>query len=78
MRVVPQVVAAGAADGRVCGLNLLAHIDPGSPGDHLAELDRLTALCWSSFLAPGDNEVVTTASRLDSVTGTADLLLIHQ
>ena len=71
------LVPGDATSSQVRALNLHAHCDLDAPGITLAELDRLAMHCRGLFLRPDGDMVFTTADRLDGVTGSADLLLIH-
>lgn len=62
---------------RVRALILHAHLDPDAPGNRVAALDHIASQCRNIFLRPDDNVVFTTADRMDGITGSADLLLIH-
>lgn len=77
-RVLSRLPALGhATSSQVRALNLHAHYDLDAPGNFLAELDQLATHCCGLFLGPEGDMVFTTADRLDGVTGSADLLVIH-
>jgi len=77
-RVLSRLPALGdATSSQVCALNLHAHYDLNTPGNFLTELDQLATHCRGLFLGPEGDMVFTTADRLDGVTGSADLLVIH-
>ncbi len=77
-RVLSHLPALGdATSSQTRALNLHAHYDLGAPGNFLTELDQLATLCRGLFLGPDGDMVFTTADRLDGVTGSADLLVIH-
>ena len=71
------LVLGNATSSQVRALNLHAHCDLDAPGISLEELDRLATHCRGLFLGPDGDMVFTTADRLDGVTGSVDLLLIH-
>jgi len=77
-RVLSRLPALGhATSSQVRALNLHAHYDLDAPGNLLTELDQLATHCRGLFLGPKGDLVFTTADRLDGVTGSADLLVIH-
>ena len=77
-RVLSRLAAATQAGAcRVSGLNLLVHLAPERPAGSLAALDRLATHGRDRLLGPDGAVLATTAERLDGVTGTADLLVIH-
>ncbi len=77
-RVLSRLPALGdASSSQVRALNLHVHYDLDTPGNLLTELDQLATQCRGLFLGPEGNMVFTTADRLDGVTGSADLLVIH-
>jgi len=78
-RVLSYLPALGdATSSQVRALNLHAHYDLDAPGNLLTELDQLATHCRGLFLGPKGDMVFTTADRLDGVTGSADLLVIHE
>lgn len=77
-RVLSRLPVLGdAISSQVRALNLHAHYDLDAPGNFLTELDQLATHCRGLFLGPDGDMVFTTADRLDGVTGSADLLVIH-
>lgn len=73
---LPVPVDAGVSGTRA--LNLHLHPDRDARRDLLVEIDRLATHCRGLFLAPDGEMVFTTADRMDGVTGSADLLVIHE
>ncbi len=59
-------------------LNLHLHPDLNARGTLIVEIDRLATHCRELFLGSDGNMVFTTADRMDGVTGSADLLVIHE
>ena len=49
---------------------------PG-PGQSLSEIDRFASRCCELLLAPDGDAVFTDTDRLDSQTGSVDLLVVH-
>jgi len=70
-------VPGDANSSQVRALNLHVHYNLDAPGNFLTELDQLATHCRGLFLGPDGDMVFTTADRLDGVTGSADLLVIH-
>lgn len=78
-RVLSRLPGLGdATSSQTRALNLHAHYDLDAPGNFLTELDQLATHCRGLFLGPEGDMVFTTADRLDGVTGSADLLVIHR
>lgn len=78
-RVLSRLPALGdVTSSQVRALNLHAHCALDKPGNLLTELDQLATHCRGLFLGPDGDMVFTTADRLDGVTGSADLLVIHE
>ncbi len=78
-RVLSRLPAAG--DAGVSGtraLNLHLHLDLNTRSNLILEIDRLATHCRGLFLGPDGDMVFTTADRMDGVTGSADLLVIHE
>ncbi len=67
---------AGVSEARA--LNLHLHPDLDARGTLIVEIDRLATHCRELFLRSDGNMVFTTADRMDGVTGSADLLVIHE
>jgi len=59
-------------------LNLHLHPDLDARGTLIVEIDRLATHCRELFLGSDGNMVFTTADRMDGLTGSADLLVIHE
>jgi len=59
-------------------VNLHMHFDENAPGSPLVEIDRLATSCGAFLLAPNGSMIFTNSERLDSVTGSADLLIVHE
>lgn len=62
---------------RVRALNLHLHPDLDARSNLIVEIDRLATQCRELLLGPDGDMVFTTADRMDGVTGSADLLVIH-
>ncbi len=78
VQVVPELAGSGdVRAGRVRGLNLHLHVRRDAGGDLVTKLDRLATACQALLLGPTGDLVFTTANRMDSVSGSADLLVIH-
>ena len=78
-RVLSRLPVPG--DAGVSGtraLNLHLHPDLDARSSLLVEIDRLATHCRELFLGPDGDMVFTTADRMDGVTGSADLLVIHE
>lgn len=73
---LPVPSDAGVSGARA--LNLHLHHDRDARRGLLVEIDRLATHCRGLFLAPDGEMVFTTADRMDDVTGSADLLVIHE
>ncbi len=65
------------ADGSVRALTLGFHLEPDAPDQGLVEVDRFATVCRELLLAPDEDVVFTTMDRLDGVTGSVDVLVIH-
>lgn len=65
-----------AGDG-VCALTLGFHLDLDAPGQGLAEVDGFAAVCCTLLPTTDGDVVFTNMDRLDGVTGSVDLLVIH-
>ncbi len=59
-------------------LNLHLHPDLDARSSLLVEIDRLATRCRELLLGPDGDMVFTTADRMDGLTGSADLLVIHK
>lgn len=66
-----------AAEGSVRALTLGFHLDPDAPDQGLVEIDRFATVCRERLMAPDGDVVFTDMGRLDGVTGSVDLLVIH-
>jgi hypothetical protein len=66
------------AERSVRALSIGFHLDPDAPGQGLVEIDRFATVCRELLLAPDGDVVFTDLERLDGVTGSVDLLLIHE
>jgi len=73
---LPVPADAGVSGTRA--LNLHLHPDRDARRSLLVEIDRLATHCRGRFLVPDGEMVFTTADRMDGVTGSADLLVIHE
>ena len=60
----------------VRALNLGFHLDPDVPGPSLSEIDRFASRCCELALPMDGDAVFTDTHRLDSRTGSVDLLVI--
>lgn len=77
-RVLSRLPVPGDAGvRRVRALNLHLHPDLDARSNLIVEIDRLATQCRELLLGPDGDMVFTTADRLDGVTGSADLLVIH-
>lgn len=65
----------GQGNEGVQALNLGFYLDPGSS---LSEIDRFASRCSEALLAPDGDVVFTDTDRLDSRTGSVDLLVVHE
>jgi len=65
------------ANGSVRALTLGFHLDPDAPDQGVVEVDRFASVCRERLLAPDGEVVFTDMDRLDGVTGSVDLLVIH-
>ena len=65
--------------GRLITVTLIAHFPEHGPDSTLVAMDGLARLCGTVLFGSFDEApmLFTTGDRLDGVTGTADLLLIH-
>ncbi len=65
------------AEGGVRALTLGFHLDPNAPDQGLVEVDRFATVCCELLPTLDGDVVFTTMDRLDGVTGSVDLLVIH-
>lgn len=78
-RVLSRLPIPGDAGGSGArALNLHLHPDLNTRSNLILEIDRLATHCRGLFLGPDGDMVFTTADRMDGVTGSADLLVIHE
>ncbi len=66
------------AEGSVRALTIGFHLDPNAPDQGLVEVDRFATVCCERLLAPDGQVVFTAMNRLDRVTKSVDLLVIHE
>ncbi len=73
------VLGGIAVPGRLLTATLIVHFPEHGPDSSLAAIAALADLCGEALFGPGKPApmLFTTGDRLDGVTGTADLLLIH-
>ena len=64
-------------EGSVRALTIGFDLDLDAPDLSLVDVDRFATACCERLLAPDGDVVFTTMDRLDGVTGSADLLVIH-
>ena len=64
-------------EGSVRALTLGFHLDPDAPDQGLVQVDRFATVCCELLPTPDGDMVFTTMDRLDGVTGSVDLLVIH-
>ena len=64
--------------GSVRALTFGFHLDPDAPDQGLVEVDRFATACRERLLTPDGEVVFTTMDRLEGVTGSVDLLVIHE
>ncbi|MGI4940665.1 MAG: hypothetical protein ACRYHQ_08910 [Janthinobacterium lividum] len=64
-------------EGSVRALTIGFHLDPDAPDQGLVEVDRFATVCCELFPTPDGDVVFTTMDRLDGVTGSVDVLVIH-
>jgi len=77
-RVLSRLPMPGDAGvRRVSALNLHLHPDLDARSNLIVEIDRLATQCRELLLGPDGDMVFTTADRMDGITGSADLLVIH-
>ena len=62
---------------RAGALNLHVHLDRAGAGGALANIDRLATHVQARVPGSNGNLVFTTTERMDGVTGSADLVVIH-
>ncbi len=64
--------------GSVRALTIGFPLDLDAPDLRLMDVDRFATACCERLLAPDGDVVFTTMDRLDGVTGSVDLLVIHE
>lgn len=64
-------------EGSVRALTIGFDLDLDAPDLSLVDVDRFATACCERLLAPDGDVVFTTMDRLDGITGSVDLLVIH-